>query len=652
MKQDNKTLTVYYILLGLCILGVVLTFAVSPLFGVAALAAVAVLIVITHGAFMAQAVQKGKESENTVDIGDLTVPENMPMPYAVLSKEGGILRYNQAFSELFDNAELGNTFFDAWMPEYQADVPVQRLQIGEGVYEIHSKTVSVTNDGKATGNEVTTLCFVDVTAISSLEQTIENQKTAIGLIYIDNYDEVVSGLVEIRLPLLTALVDKRISDRLAAFGGVLRKLEKDRYICLLTRKGLEEMMEGRFEILNEVKGVKVGDHIPMTLSLGFGVSNESLEGAMQDARSALDLALGRGGDQALVKENGKTLFFGGKSGEVAHNARVRARIKAEAFMELVAEADRVFVMGHKNPDLDSLGAALGVYRMASAAGKTCNIIIGNKNSSVQKLIDRLAEQEEYHNLFMSADAALAFLSDQTLTVVVDTHIPELTESPAMVEQCRRVVVLDHHRKSASFIDKAVLVYHEPYASSTCELVTEMIQYQGERVKLTKLEADALLGGMTVDTRSFSGKTGAITFETAAYLKRAGADSTRVRMLLQNDLEEYRAKARAVETTEFLKGQIAVAVCEPDSAGMATLAAQIANELLDVVGIKASFVLCPLADSVSVSARSLGEINVQTIMEKIGGGGHQTVAGGQFADRDLEEVKQMVIASAMEQIQED
>lgn len=652
MKKENKALTLYGILLGLLLAGLLLTAFFGAAFGVLAQGLGLVLLIVGRGAFVSAGPEEEKPHLETIEIGDIQVPTNMPLPYAVLSLEGGILRYNSAFETLCGGGDLRGTTIGAWLPEYRLGEDEQTLCVGENRYRVFCKTTEVMKDHRSTGNEIYTLCFVDVSATGRLEAAIEKEKTAVGLVYIDNYDEALSTVDDTRAPLLTALIDRKLTSLAEQNGGFIKKLEKDRYLCVLSRGSLEQLMEKRFEVLSEVKTVSIGDHIPITLSLGFGVSHVSLDEAMKDARSAMDLALGRGGDQAIVKEKGRILFFGGKSGEVVHNARIRARIKAEAFMELLAESDMVFVMGHRNADLDSLGAALGVFRMAKSVNKPCHILLESDRSGVLRLCSRLAEQEDYRDLFISTETAVEQLTERSLTVVVDTHIPELVESPTLLEDCRRVVVLDHHRKSASFIEKAILVYHEPYASSTAELVTEMIQYQGERVKLKKVEADALLGGMTVDTRNFSGKTGAITFETAAYLKRHGADSVRVRLLLQNGLEEYKARAQAVQSAELFADRVAIAVCPEGAAANSVMAAQTADELLDIVGVQASFVLCRVGDVVHVSARSLGELNVQVVMESLGGGGHQTVAGGQFPGARPEDVKEKIQHAVTAYLQEE
>lgn len=449
---------------------------------------------------------------------------------------------------------------------------------------------------------------------------------------------------------MTALIEKRLNDFAAKTGGIIKKFEKDRFVFMLSRKSLEELKEKKFEILNEIKELRSGEHIPVTLSIGIGISDDSLDDAMKNARTAIDLALGRGGDQVLIKEGEKYLFYGGKSGEISHNARIRARVKADALKELMADSSNIYVMGHKNGDLDSLGSSIGIYAIARDVGKDCQIVIDNVSVGIKRLYQRIQEKNNYDEMFVSGAEALEKITDKTLVVIMDTHRQSMVENVQVLEKAKKVVVFDHHRKSTDFIENAVLIYHEPYASSTAELVTEMIQYIG--VKLKNLEADALLSGITVDTKNFAVKTGAITFEAAAFLRRNGADSVRVRLLFQNDLDAYKAKAVAVKDAEIYHDSIAISVCPSNVENSMLTAAQAADDLLNITGIKASVVLCEQGDIVHLSARSFGDINVQVIMEKLGGGGHLGVAGAQLRDTDIESARLLLKEKIDEYLQEE
>jgi c-di-AMP phosphodiesterase-like protein len=400
---------------------------------------------------------------------------------------------------------------------------------------------------------------------------------------------------------------------------------------------LEYLKEKKFDILAQAREIEMGNHIPVTLSIGIGINGQSIAQNMESSRAAIDLALGRGGDQAVIKDTDKYQFFGGVSKESVINARVRARVKAYAFSELVSESDRVIVLGHKNIDLDCMGAAVGVYKIATAMGRECNIVLGDITTNVKLLHEALTENEVYRKkVFITADKAEAVLTRKTLIVVVDTHKNSYIEGGEILSlpHAAKIVVFDHHRRTTEYIDDAVLAYHEPYASSTCELITEMLQYVQEDINLTPLEADALLAGITIDTKNFAVKTGAKTFEAAAFLRRSGADGVRVKMLLKNDLQSFRAKAAAINNAFIIHDIIAVSVCADELDNPTLTAAQTADELLNVSGVEASFVLCRSQNAVTVSARSLDAINVQVIMEKLGGGGHQTIAGAQLEETDI------------------
>lgn len=581
---------------------------------------------------------------------NFSIPQNMPIPYAVLDIRGHILMYNEKFAKDF--------------PEMERVAPVveQLKKAGIGVHaevEVQGKhydavlnQCEVLEENGAIGY-VLNLTLVDISAQYALEERLEQKETVIGMLFLDNYEDVMESLPEDRQPLLSAIIDRKLTQFAADVNGVMRKLQKDRYIFLLSKGDLETLKEKKFDVMNTIREINVGEHIPVTMSMGIGIGGGSLDDAMQSAKAALDLALGRGGDQVLIKEGEKYLFYGAKAGEVGRNGRIRARVKADALWELMGAASSIMVMGHRNADLDSLGSGMGVCAIARAMGKRCHIVLNEVSAGVKCIAGQMAEDEYYQTAFLKEKDAVKEMDDKTLVIIVDTHRIGMVEAPSVLEAAKQIVVFDHHRKSTQdFIEQAVLLYHEPYASSTSELITEMIQHIGKKIRLRPIEADALLAGITVDTKNFAVKTGAITFEAAGFLRRNGADSIRVRRLFQNDMDSYKAKATAVKDAELYRGSIALSVC-PASAENSTLtAAQAADDLMNVSGVQASFVCCKVGDTVYVSARSFGDVNVQRIMEKLGGGGHFTVSGAQLKECSAEEAKEMVRKAIDEYLKEE
>lgn len=574
--------------------------------------------------------------ENRLRLSDLRLPANLPFPYAVFDESGNILFYNGEFQKAFEEKHEEKSIYSIF-EGLKLGEGISFVEYGERTYNAYIKACEVI-DKKKFSDTILSLFLVDVTENKELKDAIERMRLVGAFIFIDNYEEVTEVLQDTSVPILTALIDRKLNAFASDFGGLIKKYEKDRYIFITTSDSLERLKKNKFECLNEIKSVTVGNHLPVTLSIGMCVSSEetSVDNILKDAKSALDLALGRGGDQVVIKENNDYQFFGGLSGEVAHNARIRARVKADAYRELVEGSDSIIVMGHRHPDLDCFGAAIGVMCMARSLNKPCYIVIDEVSSGIRILYDKLMATGEYNGVFINEAEALSLIKNTTLLTVVDTHIRGLVASPAAIEKAKKIVVFDHHRRSADYIEGAVLTYHEPYASSTCELVTEMIQYIGSNIKLNNNEADALLAGITMDTKDFGLKTGAITFEAAAYLRRKGADSTRVRMLMREDIAAHKAKADAIKNAEVYRDSIVISVCSGECKDSAIIAAQAADELLSAVGMMAAFVLCKTDDSIHISGRSFGDINVQVIAEKLGGGGHATIAGLQLENVEIDD----------------
>ncbi len=581
---------------------------------------------------------------------NFSIPQNLPLPYAILDIRGKIMMYNEKFLEVFPCVDDARLVIDELMKTSGAG-EVDYISVGNKCYEAALDHCDVMDKSGAVG-AVLTLIMQDATEVCRLQKELAEKETVVGIILIDNFDDVVDSMDENRLPILSALIDRRLNQIASSVGGVMKKLEKDRYIFLLSKGSLKQLQEKKFEAFDEIKVTSVGQHIPVTMSMGIGMGGGSLDEAMQSAKAAMDLALGRGGDQIAIKNGEKYDFYGGKSGEIHRNARIRARVKAEALMELMRDASGILVMGHKQADLDSLGSCIGICAMAKSIGRKCNIVMNKRNAGVRRLCEKMEESGEFDGVIIKESDAMRILNDKSLVVIVDTHRESMVDSEQVLMAAKKIVVFDHHRKSTDFINEAVLIYHEPYASSTAELITEMIQHMDKTVKLSNIEADALLAGITVDTKNFCVKTGAMTFESAAFLRRNGADGIRVRLLFQNDMDVYKAKAAAVRDAELFMDHIAISICPSDVENSTLTAAQAADDLMNVTGIKASFVCCKLEDKIHISARSFGDINVQRVMEKLGGGGHLTVSGAQLSDCTLEEAKEKVRSAIKEYLEEE
>ena len=564
------------------------------------------------------------------------VTHGLPFPFVVI-EDKRIVSAAGMLQPHFENGGLQK--ITDIVPMFDYAVSKQTATYGGKSYVLFSKSFELEKSGE-TRTLIAVYFIENNSALSGSENLIA--KMAVSLIFIDNYDEVLHELEEVRRPLLIALIDRKINAMAQQADAIIRKFEKDKYLFIFTQDKLEYFKEKKFDILTQIREIDMGNKIPFTLSIGIGTGSETLAQAMEYARSAIDLALGRGGDQALIREGDKYIFFGGHAQEVSSNARVRARVKAYAFSELLLESDNVIVLGHKNIDLDCLGSAVGVHKIVTAMGRECHIVLGNVTSSIRFLHERLlAEKGCSENVFISAAQALEHIGPRSLIVIVDTHRPSIIEGNELLAHpsAKRVVLFDHHRKATESVDNPVLAYHEPYASSTSELITEMIQYIKADVRLRPVEADALLAGITVDTKNFSIKTGAKTFEAAAYLRRNGADSVRVKLLFQSDIASFKAKAETVSNAEIYLDNIAIAVSTSDVENPTLLAAQTSDELLNIHGIQASFVLCANDGVIYISARSLGSLNVQVIVEKLGGGGHQTVAGAQIRGKSIDETEE-------------
>ena len=500
---------------------------------------------------------------------------------------------------------------------------------------------------------LTALYLFDETELNRYIRANREQKLVASLVYIDNYEEVLDSIEDVKRSLLVALIDRKVNKYFSQVDALVQKIEKDKYFIVFQHKYLEKLEGDKFSLIEDVKNVKVGNEMAVTLSIGIGYNAGTYNQNYDYARAAIDLALGRGGDQVVIKETHQITYYGGKSQKVEKNTRVKARVKAQALRELMETRDRVLVMGHKIGDIDSFGAAIGIYCAARELGKPAHIVIDEVTTSLRPIRDCFTAEKGYpEDLCISSETALHKVDSNSLVMVVDTNKPEHTECQELLSKTRSIVVFDHHRQSSNVVENSILSYIEPYASSTCEMIAEMLQYFSENIKLAPAEADCIYAGILIDTNNFMTKTGVRTFEAAAYLRRCGADVTRVRKMLRNDMAAYKARAEAVRHAEVYRGKFAISVCPADKIESPTVVgAQAANELLNIIGIKASFVLTQYQDKIYVSSRSIDEINVQLIMERLGGGGHLSVAGAQLTDCSVEEAKQIIQNTLDEMIEE-
>ncbi len=594
--------------------------------------------------------------------------KELAIPYAVMDAEGTILWANDEFMDLAQmmpkQKQIRTIIPEITMdklPTVENDV-VLHVEINTRNYEVCMRAVNTPDfdedvlwqENKGSSYGLIALYLYDETENMALKKANEDQKMITGLLYIDNYEETFENIDEVRRSLLTALVDRKINKYMLSIDAIIKKLEKDKYIFVFQHKYLAQMEATKFSLLEEVRGSNIGNDAPIvSISMGLGVNADSFLGGYELARGAIDLALGRGGDQAVVKDGNKISYYGGTNVQVEKTTRVKARVKAHALKEFVEGKDKVVIMGHSIGDIDSLGSAIGVYRIAKTLNKKAHIVINDVTSSIRPMLTKFQNNAEYEeDMFVDGAKAEAIVDNNTLLVVVDVNRPNYTECEALLSLTHTIVILDHHRQTGEAIPNAVLSYIEPYASSACEMVAEILQYIGDGVKIKSLEADAMYAGMMVDTNNFLTKTGVRTFEAAAYLRRNGADITRIRKMFRTDMPEYRAKAKAISIAELFEKRFVLSVVDSEGVDSPTVvAAQAANELLDVNDVMASFVFTQFGGKVYISARSIDEVNVQVVMEKLGGGGHISVAGAQFEDCDLDTAKERVKAVLRQMITE-
>ena len=563
-----------------------------------------------------------------------TLLKELSVPYALLLEDGQLLWMNDQFERLFGDTAQKDKYLSRYIPELnrsifpkeENDVVEMDVYYEDREYKAELRRVSVEGFSEteqllelpAEREYFIAVYLQDVTELNQYIKENEEQRLVAGLIYIDNYDEVMNSVEEVRQSLLVALVDRKINQYIAKADGIVKKTETDKYFIALKKQEFKRLEDDKFSLLEDVKTVNIGNQIPLTLSIGLGLSAGNYSQSYNYARVAIDLALARGGDQAVIKDCHGITYYGGKREMTAKNTRVKARVKAEALREYITVNDKIFVMGHTLTDVDSFGAAIGICRAANALGKKANVVINEVSASLRPL----------YNMYINSPS---------MVVVVDTNRPKMVECEELLYLAKTIVVLDHHRQSSDSIDNALLSYIEPYASSACEMVSEILQYIVDDIQIPNLEASSMYAGIMIDTNSFMNRTGVRTFEAAAFLRRSGADITLVRKMFRDDMEGYRAKAAIISNAEVYQKKFAIATGTDLQVESPTIiGAQAANELLDISEIKASFVLTEYNGKIYVSARSIDEVNVQVIMEKLGGGGHMNASGAQFNHTDMDE----------------
>ena len=597
-----------------------------------------------------------KDLTLTVDNAAKSTLINSPFPLVIIETDGNIIWKSSKFIHEFANIDINN-YLNNIVKEIKLEIEngseedkkelkeliYKQVKIGEKSYKVLGEYVKSKEKDKKKENEyMTTLYFIDETNNIELEEKYNNSKLCVGIIMIDNYDEIMQRIPDEDRPVLTAQIEKSLYDWAAEFEGLIIKSERDTFVVLLEQKYIPKLEEEKFNILDKIKENSIPGKVQSTLSIAISTEGESNYEKYKSAQAIIDIALGRGGDQAVLRKDGKYIFFGGRAQELEKRTKVKARIVAHALEELMSESENIIIMGHSNSDIDAIGASLGVYRLAKTIGKEAYVVNETAGFSLDNFIKTAKEDEEYKKVIIGKDEAISKINSDTLLVVVDTHKTTYVEVPELLEKTNKIVVIDHHRRSTDFIENAILTFHEVYASSACELVTELIEYSENDITLSQIETEGLYAGIMMDTKNFTFKTGVRTFEAAAYLRKCGVDIIKVKKWFQSDIETYHKISEIVANAEIVNDTIGISIYDKEDNNSNIVCAKAADELLTISDITASFVIGKLGDKVCISGRSIGDINVQVILEKLGGGGHITLAGAQVEGMDIEEVKQELI----------
>lgn len=596
----------------------------------------------------------------TVDSAAKSSLINSPFPLVILETNGNIVWKSSKFVTEFADIDMDN-YIDDLIIDIKDEIEksdnkkrksvIRQIQIGKKTYTVQGEFAkSKKYERKKSPEYMMILYFIDETEKVKLKQENEDKKICVGIIMIDNYEEVTQRVDAEQKTQLMAKVESTIYDWVNETNGILVKADRDTYVYVFEQKNLEKIKEEKFAILDSIKNLVRKDKIQLTLSIAISNEGDTERDVYKSASAAMDVILGRGGDQAVIRQNGKYLFFGGKVEEVEKRTKVKARIVAHALEELIKENDKIMIMGHTNPDIDAIGSALGIYRIAKTLEKEAKIVANVETPSIKDLYESIKDQ--YQEVFISSETALAQVDSGTLIIVVDTHKKTYVESPELLTKTNKIVIIDHHRRSADFIDNSILTFQEVYASSAAELVTEIIQYTQNEVELSEVEAEALYAGIMMDTKNFTFKTGVRTFEAAAYLRRCGVDIIKVKKWFQSDLESYNTISEIVRKAEVVRDSIGISIYDVQEKETSLICAKAADELLTIGNITASFVLGLMEDGkVCISGRSIGDVNVQMILEKLGGGGHITLAGAQLENVTIDEAKQELISKINEYFEE-
>lgn len=624
--------------------------------------AILIYVLIIMYAYWTNNKRKAELSEHIKDL-TLTVDSaakgtliNSPFPLVIIETDGNIIWKSSKFIHEFANIDINN-YLNNIVKEIKLEIEngseqdkkeleeliYKQVKIGEKTYKVLGEYVKSKEKDKKKENEyMTTLYFIDETKNIELEQKYNDSKLCVGIIMIDNYDEIMQRVPDEDKPVLIAQIEKSLYDWATEFEGLIIKSERDTFVIVLEQKYIAKLEEEKFHILDQIKEISIPGKLQSTLSIAISQEGNSNYEKYKSAQAIIDIALGRGGDQAIIRKDGKYIFFGGRAQEIEKRTKVKARIVAHALEELIQESENVIIMGHTNSDIDAMGASLGVYRLAKINGKEAYIVNETAGSSLENFIKTAKEQEEYENAIIGKEEALSKITEETLLVVVDTHKTTYVEVPELLEKTNKIVIIDHHRRSTDFIENAILTFHEVYASSACELVTELIEYSENDITLSQIEIEGLYAGIMMDTKNFTFKTGVRTFEAAAYLRKCGVDIIKVKKWFQSDLETYHKISEIVANAEIVNDSIGISIYDKQDENSNIVCAKAADELLTISDITASFVIGNLGDKICISGRSIGDINVQVILEKLGGGGHITLAGAQVEGMTIEEVKQELI----------
>ncbi len=571
---------------------------------------------------------------------------NFPFPMVVTQLDGKVSWYNQGFAKIVS----GESLFERYIMEIVEDLKWSDvLRMREGItldvtYNGNEYSVSgniIKPDRKHENDYLVLLYWLDVTQTNTLKRKYLDEKTDVAVIMFDNYDDILNNMEDTAKPQLISAFDRKVNDWVSGISGILKKTERDRYLFLFEHRYLQKLIDRKFEILEQVRELNEGNKVPATVSIGIGTGAENLTANDAYARMALDMALGRGGDQAVIKDEAQFKFFGGTTKEHEKSTRVKSRVIAYALCQLIENKQRIVLMGHRMPDFDVVGAAIGLSRVAKNRRKPVYVVCGEHGHGVESVLEMMRKQEDCEGMFVLPQDADALVDENTLLIIVDTHRPSRTENEALLSKAGEIVLIDHHRRSTEFIENCSLVYHEPYASSTSEMVAELLQYTDSRVKLTKAEAEAIYAGICLDTKHFTFKTGVRTFDAASFLRKHGVDTVAVKKMFQSDLQQYNSRNTIISRMEMVYDNVAVSVCEEEMENVNILAAQAADEMLNLDGVECSFAIVRIEDTTFISGRSWGQINVQVILEKLGGGGHLTVAGAQL-EQTPQEAKKMLV----------